>query len=248
MKKIGLVGGMTPESTTAYYRMIIDLGRQRWNDPVHNPVVLIYSIDLAEIVAHQDVGDSDRVVEILAEVLERLRAAGAEVGALTANTPHLFFERIQSRTSLPLIHIVDATVARARDLGVTRALVLGTSATMEGTMYPSALSAAGIETVLPADDERHFINRSIYEDLAAGSVTCELREAYLEICRRQIEDRGVDGVILACTEIPLVLTVDALPVPLVDTARCHAEAIFDAALDDDQRSESSPDPLSSSST
>ncbi len=103
MKKIGLVGGMTPESTTAYYQMIIDLGRENWDDPLHNPIVLIYSIDLAEIVAHQNVGDGDRVVEILVDAPVKPRGADAKVGALTAYTPHVFFNRIQSRTAPPVI-------------------------------------------------------------------------------------------------------------------------------------------------
>lgn len=229
MKHIGLVGGMTPESTTAYYRMIIELGRQSSDNPLRNPVVLIYSIDLAEIVANLDAGSEDRVVEILVDALERLRGAGAEVGALTANTPHIFFDRIQSRTTLPLVDIVDATRGRALDLGVQRALLLGTSVTMEGSMYREAFAARGIEIVIPDEHERSFINRSIYEDLAAGKVTPELREAYLGICRRQIEADTADSVILGCTEIPLVLTADDLPVPLLDTARCHAEAIFERA-------------------
>jgi len=230
MKKIGLVGGMTPDSTTAYYQMLIELGRRRWDDPVHNPIILIYSIDLAELVAHQDVGDGDRVVEILADVLEKLRAAGAEVGALTANTPHLFFDRIQARTELPLVSIVDATLEKTRELGFRRALLLGTNATMTGAMYPDAFAAAGIEIVTPAEDDRNFINRSIYADLAAGKVTPELRETYLNICHRHLDSNGVDAVILGCTEIPLVLTADDLPVPLIDTARCHAEALFAHAV------------------
>ena len=226
MKKIGLVGGMTPESTVAYYRMIIDLGRQTWDDPVHNPVILIYSIDLAEIVAHQDVGDLDRVVDVLVDALETLRCAGAEVGALTANTPHLYLDRIRSRTQLPLISIVDATLEKVRGLAVDRALLLGTRATMEGAMFPEAFAADGIEIVVPDGDERTFINRSIYHDLASGRVTPELRERYLEICRRQIVDNSVDAIILGCTEIPLVLSSDDFQMPVVDTAQCHAEAIF----------------------
>jgi aspartate racemase len=216
-------------STTKVMVITIDdlpVAQQSWDDPLHNPVVLIYSLDLAEMVAHQDIGDEDSVVDLLVDVLERLRVAGAELGALTANTPHVFFERIQAATSLPLISIVDATLERARDLGVRRALLLGTRATMEGSMYASAFSPDGIKVVIPDHDDRDFINRSIYRDLAAGTVTPELRETYLEICRRHIESDGVDAVILACTEIPLVLAEGDLPVPLVDTARCHAEAIF----------------------
>lgn len=205
MKKIGLVGGMTPESTVAYYRMIVDLGRQRWDDPLRNPVVLVYSIDLSEIAAHQNVGAENRVVEILVDVLERLRRAGAEVGALTANTPHVFFDRITSGTALPLVSIVQATRARAAGLGVSRVLLLGTNATMAADMYPRAFAPDGIEVVIPGEDERRFVNRSIYEDLAVGAVSPELRETYLEICRRHIRNNGVDAIVLGCTEIPLVL-------------------------------------------
>ena len=174
-----------------------------------------------------------RVVEILAEVLERLRGAGAEVGALTANTPHLFFDRIQARTDLPLVNMVGATVERTRELGVHRVLLLGTKATMEGAMYPEAFGAAGIEIVTPGRDDREFINRSIYHDLAAGEVGPALRRRYTEICSRQIEDNGVETVILGCTELPLVLADDDLPVPLVDTARCHAEALFARAVEEE---------------
>lgn len=232
MKRIGLVGGMTPESTTAYYQRLINLGRERWGDPVHNPVVLIYSIDLAEMVAHQDVGDGDKVVDLLADVLEKLRGAGAEVGALTANTPHIFFERIRTATNLPLVSIVDTTLEVARKLGVGRALLLGTKATMEGPMYPKAFAGCGIEIVIPTEDDREFINHSIYVDLAAGKVTPELRRRYQEICHNQIEDNGVEAVILGCTEIPMVLSADDCSVPLIDTARCHAEAIFRYAVDE----------------
>lgn len=101
---------------------------------------------------------------------------------------------------------------------------------MTGAMYPDAFAAAGIEIVTPAEDDRNFINRSIYADLAAGKVTPELRETYLNICRRHLDGNGVDAVILGCTEIPLVLTADDLPVPLIDTARCHAEALFAHAV------------------
>jgi aspartate racemase len=229
MKTIGLVGGMTPESTVAYYRMLIELGRAHTDDPLHNPVVIIYSIDLAKVAAAQSVGEEARVVAHLAAALERLRAAGAELGALTANTPHVYFDRIREATALPLVSIVDATSARVQRLGARRVLLLGTNATTGSPMYPRALGGAGIEVVVPSDDDRAFVNRTIYEELAVGAVTPELHAAYLDICRRHVEGDNVDAVLLACTEIPLVLADGDLPVPLVDTARCHAEALFERA-------------------
>lgn len=231
MKKIGLVGGMTPESTMIYYRTLIELGRNRWDDPLRNPVILIYSINLAEITAQQTVGDEDGVVRSLVDALHRLRRAGAEIAALTANTPHVFFDRIAAAAGLPLVSIVEAARNRAVRLGVSKVLLLGTAATMESSMYPEALAEEGIETIVPDDAERGFVNRSIFEELAVGEVTAELRARYIELCRRRIQDDCIEAVLMACTEIPLVLRDGDLPAPLIDTARCHAEAIFERAAE-----------------
>jgi aspartate racemase len=138
----------------------------------------------------------------------------------------VYFDRIAAGTRLPLVSIVDIARERARELGVRRALLLGTNATMTAAMYPEAFTEEGIDIVVPNEEERQFLNRSIYEDLAVGAVTAELRGRFLDLCRRHLDDSGVDAILMACTEIPLVLKDGDLPVPLIDTARCHAEAIF----------------------
>ncbi len=229
MKRIGLAGGMTPESTKFYYETIIDCGRQITEDPLRNPVVLIYSINLAEMVRFQNDGKTKEVVKLLSGVFAALQEAGAEIGALTANTPHVHFDSIAATTTLPLISILDSTFAQAQKLNCRRVLLLGTAITMDSPMYPERFDAGGIEIVVPEPDERKFISRSIYEELSLGKVSEETRESYLRICRRHLELSDVDAVILGCTEIPLVLAEGDLPVPLIDTARVHARAIFDAA-------------------
>jgi aspartate racemase len=136
MKTIGLVGGMTPESTKDYYEKLIEGARKPGANPLRNPEILIYSLDLAELVPIQRSGDRGKVVEYLTDLLERLRNAGAEIGALTANTPHAYLDEIRAKTPLPLVSIVTATRDAADDLGLEHALLLGTRTTIEAGMYP----------------------------------------------------------------------------------------------------------------
>jgi aspartate racemase len=210
MKTIGLVGGMTPESTRAYYDLLIRGARQPGGNPLCNPEILIFSLDLA-----------DR--------LERLRLAGAEVGALTANTPHAYLDEIRNRTSLPLVSIVTATRNAAADAGLEHALLLGTRTTVEAEMYPHEFAEAGIRVVLPGDEDREFLDHTIYSDLALGFVKPEVRKRYHDICASHIESDGIDSVILGCTELPLVISSDDLPIQVLDTTKIHVAAILAAA-------------------
>jgi aspartate racemase len=230
MKKIGLVGGMTPESTVDYYKALIDLGRDQLPGDLNNPVILIYSINLSEIVTLQDAGQTEEVAELLAEVLENLRLAGAEIGALTANTPHAYLDQIRVRTSLPLISIIDTTFDRARQLGTRKALLLGTRTTATASMYPERFAEAGMRIVVPDESEQQLIDHSIYKELSIGLVRPETRAGYLEICNRYISEKSVDMIILGCTEIPIVFEEGDVAVPLLNTSQVHAEAIFAEAV------------------
>ena len=230
--RIGLVGGMTPESTLGYYRLLIRSARERRRDPdpLRNPVVIVYSLDLADVVALQRADRIDELAAHLAGICESLRAAGAEVGALTANTPHLYFEAVQARTRLPLVSIVEATCSAALRLGLRRPLLLGTRTTMESPMYRERLAADGIEVLIPDEAGREQVERVIYTELALGTVRPEVRQQVLASCREAIGGGGADGVILGCTELPLVVSEADLPVPVLDTVRVHVEAILDRAM------------------
>jgi aspartate racemase len=229
MKTIGLVGGTTPESTRVYYDLLIRGARQPGASPLRNPVILIYSLNLEELVQLQRTGNRGLVGDHLAGILERLRLSGAEVGALTANTPHAYLDEITGRTTLPLVSIVSATRAAAESRGVTRTLLLGTRTTMEAEMYPHELGAAGIEVVLPEDRDREFIDQTIYNDLAVGTVTAAVRKRFHAICTQHIQHDRVDAVILGCTELPLVISPHDLPVAVLDTTTIHVSAILAAA-------------------
>jgi aspartate racemase len=229
MKTIGLVGGTTPESTRVYYDLLIRGARQPGGDPLHNPQIIIYSIDLAELVTIQRAGDREGVVRYLAEILERLRTAGAEIGAFTANTPHAYLDEVRAATSLPLVSIVTATREAAAARGLGRALLLGTRTTVEAAMYPRELGDAGIDVVLPDEPEREFLDHTIYGDLAVGRISPEVPHRYRAICTRYIDSHDIDSVILGCTELPLVISGDDLPIEVLDTTVIHATAILEAA-------------------
>ncbi len=231
MRRIGLLGGTTPESTKVYYQSLIDLGREVLEGPLNNPVVLIYSINLAEVVRLKEADRPDLVVEMMVKVFESLRIAGAQIGALTANTPHVFFDQITEGTTLPLISILDAAFDRTTALGCTKVLLLGTNTTMTSDMYPKRFAQGGIEVLVPDEEERQLIDETIYAELSVGKMKDETRNRYLEICERAIRQDGVDGVILGCTEIPLLIGPGDLAVPQIDTTRAHAAAIFAAAQD-----------------
>jgi aspartate racemase len=229
MRAIGLIGGMTPESTLMYYEQLIHTARAPGANPLHNPVILVFSIDLAELVALQRSGDRAAVADYLGDRFERLRHAGAGVGALTANTPHAYFDEIKDRTSLSLVSIVTATRDAASERGICRPLLLGTGTTLQAPMYPQAFAEAGIEVILPGDEERGFLDRTIYNELAVGRVTPEVHRRCLEICTRHIEADSIDAVILGCTELPLVIRPADLSIPVLDTTVTHVAAILAAA-------------------
>jgi aspartate racemase len=229
MKKIGLVGGTTPESTKVYYEELISAARKPGEDPLHNPVILIYSLDLAELVALQRRGTSEQVAGFLARILEKLHAAGAEVAALTANTPHAYLEELRERASLPLVSIVTATCAEAKKQTLKRCLLLGTRTTIEAEMYPDEFAFAGIEIIRPGEDDRVFLDDVIYNDLAVGKISLKMRQRFLEICANHVERDGIDSVILGCTEIPLVFSQADLSIKVLDTTKIHVRAILEAA-------------------
>jgi len=229
MKTIGLIGGTTPESTRIYYELLIEGARQPGGDPLRNPEIVIISINLTELVQIQRSGERHEVVQFLARIVERLEAAGAEIAALTANTPHAYLEELEAEASIPFVSIVTATRDAAADRELKKALLLGTRTTVEAEMYPRELSGAGIEIVRPDEPERQFLDETIYNDLALGRVTPEIRQRYLEICTRYITDHGIDSVILGCTEIPLVISQKDLSIAVLDTTIIHVAAILAAA-------------------
>ena len=228
MKMIGMLGGMSWESTAEYYRLANEAVRDRLGG-MHSARLVVDSVDFADIEALQVAGRWDEAGTVLADRAEALEAAGAELIVLCTNTMHLVIGQIEQRVSVPVLHIADAVAAPIRKAGLIRVGLLGTAFTMEQTFYSDRLAGHGIHTITPNAADRAVVHRVIYDELVRGIVSEQSRAAYRDVIRRLVE-AGAEGVILGCTEIELLVTEDDSPVPVFPTTRLHVEAAVSAAL------------------
>lgn len=230
MKTLGLIGGMSWESTVPYYRIVNERVRERLGG-LHSAKLVLHSVDFAGIEALQQRGDWRTAGAQLAGAARGLRLAGAEAIVLCTNTMHLVAPAIEVAVDIPLLHIADATAARIRAAGLARVALLGTRFTMEQAFYRERIEVAGIEVFVPDAAQRERVHRVIYEELCLGRIVDASRDDYRAIIVDLVA-RGAQGVILGCTEIGLLVGVEDAEVPLFDTARIHAEAATDWALAD----------------
>ncbi len=225
MTLLGIVGGSAPESTVAYYRLLVTGYRARVPDGY--PRMLINSIDLTRLLALASANDLPGLTAFLGAEIDRLAEAGANLACFASNTPHLVFEAVQERSPIPLVSIVEATADRATALGVTRAGLLGTRFTMEGGFYPSVLARRRIEVHPPDSPDREYVHRVYVTELVNGIFLPETRAGLLAVIERMRTRTGVEAVILGGTELPLILDRDTpAPVPLLDTTAIHVDEIL----------------------
>lgn len=225
MKTVGLIGGIGPESTVEYYRLLVASYRQRRPDGSY-PSIVINSIDLKKMLDLIGAGDLATVTRYLVAEIQRLARAGAEIGLLAANTPHIVFEEIQRQSPIELVSIVEATCAAATALGLKKVGLFGTRFTMQGSFYPDVFSRAGIALAIPETKEQDYIHAKYMTELVNGIVLPETRERLLSIVSRMLTQDGIDGLILGGTELPMILrNSDADDVPFLDTTRIHVEHI-----------------------
>lgn len=230
MRMIGLIGGMSRESSALYCQSINRLVAAR-RGGLHSARCLLYSLDFAGIEDCQREGDWDGAGVLLAAAARALQVAGADLIGLCTNTMHRVADTIQTAVAVPLLHIADATGAALVAAGVHRVGLLGTRFTMEQSFYRERLARSfGLEVVVPGASARDDVHRVIYDDRCRGEVRGDSRDRYRAVVR-ELVDAGAEGVILGCTEIGLLLRQCDAAVPLFDTARLHAEALVDAALD-----------------
>ena len=230
MKTIGIVGGTGPESTVDYYRLLIAAYRERVPDGSYPPIVII-SIDLKKVNDFLAANELDGLAELLVREVQTLVRAGAEIGLVAANTPHIVFDEVARQSPIPLVSIVEATCAEAMRLGLKRLGLLGTRFTMQGKFYPAVFSREGVALVAPNAEEQTYIHEKYFSELVPGKFLDETREAMLAIIRRMKERDAIDGLVLAGTELPLLLRGAAVPgVPFLDTSTIHVKAILEEAL------------------
>ena len=228
MRRIGLLGGMSWESSVEYYRLLNELVRERLGG-LHSADCLMYSVDFAPIAQMQRESRWEDAGEALAAGARVLEAGGAEMVLLCTNTMHLVADQVQEAVSIPLLHLIDVTAAAISRAGLTDVGLLATAFTMEGGFYVERLASHGITAQVPEADDRALVHRVIYEELCLGVVSDESRAAYRDVIDRLVA-RGAQGIILGCTEIELLIGPDDSPVPVFPTTRLHAEAAVDAAL------------------
>ena len=228
MKTIGLIGGMSWESTAEYYRFLNEFTRDRLGG-LHSARCVIYSVDFAEIEQLQVQGRWVDAGEILAAAAQSLEAAGADLVLICTNTMHKVADVVGAAVSIPLLHLADATADAVRASGLRRVGLLGTAFTMEQDFYRGRLEAAGLDVRVPDTDGRALVHEVIYEELCLGIVRDESRTAYQKVIKDLVA-AGAEGIILGCTEIELLIGPGHSPVPVFPTARIHAQAAVDAAL------------------
>lgn len=229
MRMIGLIGGMSWESSAAYYRLLNEGARARLG-PTASARCLLWSFDFAEIEALQHAGDWDGLTARMVDAARRLEAAGAELLLICTNTMHRMAPEVQSAVGIPLVHIADATAERIVAAGLRTVGLLGTAFTMEQDFYKGRLrDAFGLEVIVPEATDRATVHRIIYDELIAGRVEPASREAYRAVIARLVAS-GAEAVILGCTEIMLLVGQDDSPVPIFDTTALHAAAALERAL------------------
>lgn len=228
MRTLGLIGGTTWHSTVDYYRIINQQVNARLGG-LHSARMLLYSVDFEEMKPPSDPAGWARIGETFADIGRRLAEAGAECLVLCANTPHLLADSIRGKIRVPLIHIAEATARAIAAKKLRTVGLLGTKFTMEHGFFKERLAAAGITAIVPDDAERAFIHQTIFEELGHGVMKAETKQAYLAIVDRLVA-RGAEGVILGCTEIPLLIKPEDCKVPSFDTTFIHASAAVDFAL------------------
>jgi aspartate racemase len=229
MKTIGLVGGMSWESTLEYYRVINEYTKERLGG-FHSAKIMLYSVDFAEVESRQHEGRWDDLTRLMIDAAQRVERAGAELLVICTNTMHKMAGDVQKAIRIPVLHIGDVTAEAVKARSLKRVGLLGTRFTMEQDFYKGRLiENHGLEVLIPEEKEREEIHRILYDELCLGEIKTKSKEPFQRIIAN-LEARGAQGIILGCTEIPLIVSQKDYKIPLFDTTTLHARAAVDFAL------------------
>ena len=231
MKTIGIIGGLSWESTLVYYKIMNEYAKEKLGG-YHSAKIILYSFDFSEVHFLQVKKEWEKLADVLIVVAKRLQKSGADFLVIASNTTHMFFNDIKKSISIPVLHIADATAATIKDKGLKRVGLLGTKLTMEKDFYIKRLeSKHGIKTIVPGKKDRDVINNIIFNELVLGRIKESSREKLIAIIESLVK-RGAEGIILGCTEIPLLIKQNDVSVPIFNTTSIHAKAAVDYALRD----------------
>ena len=231
MKTIGLIGGMSWESTAEYYRIINEAVKEKLGG-LHSAKIVMYNVDFEEVEQLQHKGEWDKATNLMIDAAKRVERGGGDFVLICTNTMHKMADDVAANISIPLLHIADATAEKITSLGLKRIGLLGTKFTMEQDFYKGRLKQKfGIDVVIPNEPDREIVHNVIYKELCLGEIKDSSREQVKAIINR-LSDNGAQGIILGCTELPLLIKQADYPVPLFDTTIIHAKAAVDYALQD----------------
>ncbi|MBD5771356.1 aspartate/glutamate racemase family protein [Marinomonas colpomeniae] len=220
-KKIGIIGGLSPESTVSYYLHITRSYVEKYGNYGY-PEIIIYSVNLKNFHQRRDEGRWDLIAEDLARVANELKTAGADFGLIATNTMHKVFDDVQNLTSLPLINLINTTALDVKKKSISKVALLGTKFTMGEDFYVEGLKKQDISTIVPSFDDQQVIHSIIVNELVRGIISDASRKQYIDIINK-LRSEGAEGVILGCTEIPLLIKQADCDIPIIDTATIHAE-------------------------
>lgn len=223
MKQIGIIGGLGPESTVDYYKSIIESFRTEGS--LAAPEIFIYSVNLEEVLELVARQEWNHLVYLLVAKIKALHRSGADFAVISANTPHIVFDEVQAKSPLPLLSIVTATVDKVSQLGLKNVGLLGTKFTMQSNFFAPQFSARGISVVVPSVADQDYIHYKLMTEIELGIITDETRKGLLAVIERMIAADNIDGVILGCTELPLILDKNEFGIPFLNTTAIHVESI-----------------------
>jgi aspartate racemase len=234
MRKIGIVGGLGPESSIEYYRIIIELYRKKNRDE-GSPELIIYSLNIKDMIDLVEYNKWDLLVTVLVNAVQSLARCGADLAIIAANTPHAVYERIRSKSPIPMLSIVEETFQVVEHQGLTKVGLLGTKTTMTGDFYQKVFNRGGISIVTPGKREQEFIHNKLMTELQFGRINKDTKNRLLAIIQKLVERNEIQGVILGCTDLPLILKKDEFGIPFFNTTKIHAEAALSFSLSDEDR-------------
>ena len=230
MKRMGIIGGLGPEATLYYYRVIIDLCYESKDLEGNYPEIIIYSLNLEECRHSMEKGNWPELSTKLVEACQSLSRAGAEFGLIAANTPHMVFDHVREKSPIPLLSIVEETSEEVVRHGLRKVGLIGTLITMQSHFYEDVFRRRNISIAVPGEDEQTYIYEKIRSELGVGIMLAETRGRFLQIAQRMKEEDAIQGLILGCTEIPLLLTREEFGIPFFDTSKIHAQSALRYSL------------------
>jgi aspartate racemase len=231
MKKIGMIGGFSPESTLDYYRLLIETHNKQATSK-KNPEIIIYSMDINILFSFINNKQWNELVGWLSDGIEVLSKAGADFGFISANTPHVVFDKINELSNIPLISIVEETCNYSKNLGLRKLGLFGTKSTMQNDFFSKVFNEKDMDIIVPNEKEQDYIHNKLITEIQLGNFLDETRVKLIGIAKRMIDENSIDGLILGCTELPLILTKDELGIPFLNTTKIHVESIIKYYLDE----------------